>query len=76
MYICLHVKYQLFCQIFNDIWIFSIIFKKYSNSRSLENLSNGREAVLCGWTDGQADRQAGMKAMIVDFCNFLNAPKT
>jgi hypothetical protein len=44
--------------------------KKYSNTKFLENPSNGSRIVPCGRADGQNDEAK------VAFRNYLNAPKT
>ena len=51
MYICLHVKYQLFLSDFDETQIFSTGFwKKYSNKKFHENPSSGSRVVPFGRT--------------------------
>jgi hypothetical protein len=45
-----------------------------SNS-SHENMSSVRLVVPCGRTDGRTDRQMNKTKLIVDFRNFVQAPK-
>jgi len=69
MYAGLHVKYPLFLSYFNEIWIFSKIFKqKIRQTKFHENPSNGSRVFPCGQRD--------IAKLIVAFCNFAKAPKT
>ena len=56
---------QYSCQILMKLDFPQLIFKKFSNIKFHENVSNGSQ-VPCGQTDGQTWRS---------FHNFLNAPK-
>jgi hypothetical protein len=51
MYIGVHVRYPLFLSDFNESWIFSTDFQKYSNIKCNENTSNGTWVFPCGWKD-------------------------
>jgi hypothetical protein len=45
MYIGLHVEYPLLWSDFNESWIFSTFFDKYSNIKFRVNLSSGSQVV-------------------------------
>ena len=64
MYIGLHVKNRLFWLDFNETWIFSIDFRKYSNITFNENWFSGSRVVPC--------RQTDMTKRIAAFRNFAN----
>ena len=56
MYIGLHVKYPLLCQVFMKLELFLTDFrKKYSNMKFHENPPNGSPVVPCGRTEGRKD---------------------
>jgi hypothetical protein len=67
MYIGLHVKYVLFCQVLMKLEYYGLSFKKYSNFKLHENPSVGAE--LCGRTD------TDMTKVRVAFRYFAKAPK-
>jgi len=54
---------------FKQIWIFSTIFKKYSNMIIHENPFTGSRAVPCGRLEGRKEGRRGMSEMMVTFCN-------
>jgi hypothetical protein len=47
------------------------IFKRYSNTKFRESLSNGSQVVL----RGRADRRTAMTTLLVAFRSFAKAPK-
>jgi hypothetical protein len=60
-------SYPLLLSDFNEIWIFSTDFEKYSNIKLIENPSSGRRVIPCSRTD--------IKKLIVAFHSFANVPK-
>jgi spore maturation protein CgeB len=68
MCIRVYVKFLLFLSDFNETEIFSTDFEKSSNIRSYENLSSGSQVASRRWTD--------MMKLIIDFHNFVSAPKS
>jgi hypothetical protein len=48
---CILVKYPVSLSDFNDTWIFSVGFRKYSYVQYHENRSSGSRTVSCGRTD-------------------------
>jgi len=67
-YFGVHIKHPSFLSEFNESWLFSKVFKKYSNIKSHEKPYSGSRVVQCG--------QADMIMPIVAFRNFANAPNT
>jgi len=67
MYIGLHVKHRLFCQIVMKLEYSRKIFEKCSGIKFHESLSRGSRVVPCGRTD--------TSKLIVAFRNVVNAPK-
>jgi hypothetical protein len=63
----IRVKYPLFLSNFNETWIFWTYIRKKLKYKVYKNLSNESRVIPCGQTD--------MTKLIVDFCNFENAPK-
>jgi len=53
MYIGLHVKYPLFCQILKKLEFSPEIFEKYTNVKFNNNSSSGSLVVPCEQTDGR-----------------------
>ena len=66
-------KYQLFLSDFNQIWNFSIDFRKKSNIKFHKNLSSGRRFASYRQTDRRTDRH---DEAIVALRYFVNASKT
>ena len=60
-----HVKYPLFLSDFDETWIFSTNFEKYSNIKFHENPSGGSRVVPCGRTDGRTDKQTDLMRLAV-----------
>jgi hypothetical protein len=67
----LHVNYRYFCLALLEIEFYRKVFKKYSNTKFRENLSNEKRLVPCGQIDGRAD----VTKLIVAFRNYSKAPK-
>ena len=67
MYVRIHVKYLLFLSDFNETWIFSTYFKKYSNINFHENPSRGSRVFPC--------QQTSMTKLTVTFRNFAKLLK-
>ena len=63
MYIGLHVKYMLFCQVLMKLEYYGLSFKKYSNIKFHENPSVGAELFHA---DGQRHDKANSRVSI--FC--------
>ena len=68
IYIRLHATYPLFLSDFNETWMFSTNFLKYSNIRFHENLSSRSPVVLCGRTDRETDRHDEPNSLFSQFC--------
>jgi hypothetical protein len=66
----IRIKYSLFMSDFNETWIFSTVFRKYSNIKFHENPFSGSRVVPCGQKDGRTD----MKKLIVVFRISADAP--
>jgi len=71
IYIGLHVKYQIPCQVVMKPELSRQIFEKYSSTKFHENPSSGSRVISCGWTDGHED----ITKLIGAFRNFENVPK-
>jgi len=63
----LHVKDPLYLKDFNEIWIFLIDFKKYSNMKFHENLSDGSWVVPHRWPDTQMEKQDEANSCFLQF---------
>ena len=73
MYVGLHVKYQLPCEIFIKPELSRRIFQKYSNSMNVS--SPGAELFHADGQDKRADGQRDMTKLTVAFGNSENALK-
>jgi hypothetical protein len=71
MYIGLHAKYPLICQVLLKLQFSRHIYEKYSNIEFYENMSSGGRVVACGRTDRLTD----MTKLIVGYRSFTKAPK-
>jgi hypothetical protein len=72
MYMCLHVKYQLFFSDFNERYVSSIIFEKYLNFTLHEHPPVEAEfSSADGRRDRQRQRQTDMTELIVGFRIFF-----
>ena len=69
MYIGLYVKYPLFLSGFNETWIFSTDFQKYTQISNFVKIRPVRAELF------HADRRTDMTKLIAAFRNFPNAPK-
>jgi hypothetical protein len=64
----LHVKHRLYLSDFNETWIFSTYFEKYSNIKFHENPSSGSRVVPCGQTDVGTDGHDEASSRFPQFC--------
>jgi hypothetical protein len=71
MYIGLHIKYLSFWTDFNETWIFSKGFSKYTKVEFYENLTSRIRDFPCR----QTKRRTDITELTVAFRNFANAPK-
>ena len=67
MCIGLHVNYSFLLDI-NETLIYQQVFKKYSNMKFHENLSNGSQVFPCRQTDGWTDRHNKDNSYFSQFC--------
>ena len=55
MYLRIHVKYPLFCQILMELELSQQVLEKYSNIKFHNNLLSESRVFPRRWTDGQTD---------------------